>query len=257
MGGGMRSRPRRPPALASTCSRRCAGGIAALLAHQPAQAAESLRAVWQHTRREGVDEPGVFPVAPDLLEALVGLGEPDKALAVTRRLRAGRRPAASLDSRRRSAAALSCSSPPRATTTTQRRRWRRRPPTTVRSACASTLPDRSSASAARSGGQRSGPRPAARWSSPRPRSTRCSSGWTERARSELARVGARRPPAAGELTPTESRVVEQAAAGLSNKQIAKSLYVSVHTIEVHLSHAYAKLGVGSRAQLAGRLSDRT
>ena len=41
--------------------------------------AESLREVWEHTMREGVDEPGVFPVAPELVEALVELGELDEA----------------------------------------------------------------------------------------------------------------------------------------------------------------------------------
>ena len=64
-----------------------ARGIGALLAHEPARAAESLRAVWEHMQREGVDEPGVFPVAPDLVEALVELGELDEARAVTDRLR--------------------------------------------------------------------------------------------------------------------------------------------------------------------------
>jgi DNA-binding NarL/FixJ family response regulator len=51
-------------------------------------------------------------------------------------------------------------------------------------------------------------------------------------------------------------VVELAADGLSNKEIAQTLFVTVNTVEVHLSHAYAKLGVRSRTQLAGRLSDR-
>ena len=74
---------------------------------------------------------------------------------------------------------------------------------------------------------------------------------------ELARVGARRPPPAGELTAAQRRVVELAAEGLSNKEIASALFVTVHTVEVHLSHAYGKLGVRSRAQLAGRLSGRT
>jgi DNA-binding CsgD family transcriptional regulator len=74
--------------------------------------------------------------------------------------------------------------------------------------------------------------------------------WAERARSELDRVGGRRPHAAGTLTATEQRVSELAAGGLSNKEIAQTLFVSVHTVEVHLSHAYAKLGVHSRAQLA-------
>jgi len=64
-----------------------ARGIAALLTGEPARGAESLAAVWDHTTREGVDEPGVFPVAPDLVEALVELGEFGQALAVTSRRR--------------------------------------------------------------------------------------------------------------------------------------------------------------------------
>jgi hypothetical protein len=46
-------------------------GIAALLAHDPARAVECLRAVWEHTQREGVEDPGAFPVAPELVEAFV------------------------------------------------------------------------------------------------------------------------------------------------------------------------------------------
>ena len=64
-----------------------ARGIAALLAHEPARAAESLGAVWERTQREGVDEPGAFPVAPDLVEGLVELGEQEEAQAVGARLR--------------------------------------------------------------------------------------------------------------------------------------------------------------------------
>jgi DNA-binding NarL/FixJ family response regulator len=48
--------------------------------------------------------------------------------------------------------------------------------------------------------------------------------------------------------------VELAAGGLANKQIASTLVVTVHTVEVHLAHAYAKLGVRSRSQLAARLA---
>jgi DNA-binding CsgD family transcriptional regulator len=81
-----------------------------------------------------------------------------------------------------------------------------------------------------------------------------SPGWAEQARSELERVGARRPSAAGELTPTERRVVELAAQGRANKEIAQALVVSVSTVEFHLSNAYAKLGVRSRTQLAARLA---
>ena len=84
-----------------------------------------------------------------------------------------------------------------------------------------------------------------------------STGWAGEARSELARVGARRPRPAGELTPAERRVAELARDGRSNKEIARTLFVSVKTVELHLSHIYAKLGVRSRTQLARRLSAPT
>jgi DNA-binding CsgD family transcriptional regulator len=66
-------------------------------------------------------------------------------------------------------------------------------------------------------------------------------------------MGARRPAAAGQLTASEQRAAELATAGLSNKEIARELAVGVHTVEVHLSRVYAKLGVRSRGQLAARL----
>jgi len=78
-----------------------------------------------------------------------------------------------------------------------------------------------------------------------------SPGWMAEARSELARVGARRPRQSGELTPTEQRVADLAVGGQSNKEIARALHVTVSTVEAHLSRAYAKLGVRSRTQLAG------
>ncbi len=78
--------------------------------------------------------------------------------------------------------------------------------------------------------------------------------WTERAFDELSRVSGRRPRATGELTPTEQRVSELAVEGLSNKEIAVSLVVSVHTVETHLSHIFQKLGVHSRAQLAAKVT---
>jgi DNA-binding CsgD family transcriptional regulator len=80
--------------------------------------------------------------------------------------------------------------------------------------------------------------------------------WTTRAGSELARIGGRKPTPASQLTPTEQRVVRLAADGLSNKEIASALFVAVSTVERHLSHAYAKLGVHSRTQLARRLPGR-
>jgi DNA-binding NarL/FixJ family response regulator len=75
------------------------------------------------------------------------------------------------------------------------------------------------------------------------------SAWTERATSEMARIGGR-PPARGELTPTEHRVAALAAAGRTNREIADTLFTSVRTVEGHLSHIYAKLGIRSRTELA-------
>jgi len=47
---------------------------------------------------------------------------------------------------------------------------------------------------------------------------------------------------AGGPTPGEQRVAELAASGLSNKQVAEQLSLSVYTVQAHLSRAYAKLG---------------
>ncbi len=71
--------------------------------------------------------------------------------------------------------------------------------------------------------------------------------WTERARAELARIGGRRR-AVG-LTPVEKRVARLATAGRTNREIAATLFMSVRTVEGHLSHVYAKLGVRSRTEL--------
>ena len=62
-------------------------GTAALVAHDPARAAESMLPVWQHMEREGVDDPGAIPLAPDLVEALVEVGDLESARSVTDRLR--------------------------------------------------------------------------------------------------------------------------------------------------------------------------
>jgi len=50
------------------------------------------------------------------------------------------------------------------------------------------------------------------------------------------------------LTERETEVLQYAAQGLANKQIAQKLQVSEHTIKFHLSSLYAKLGVSSRTE---------
>jgi DNA-binding CsgD family transcriptional regulator len=74
--------------------------------------------------------------------------------------------------------------------------------------------------------------------------------WAERATGELARVGGRQR--AGGLTVTEERVADLVADGRSNKEVAAELFVSVRTVEANLTRIYAKLGIRSRTELAGR-----
>ncbi len=46
----------------------------------------------------------------------------------------------------------------------------------------------------------------------------------------------------------EHEVLRLAACGLSNAEIARRLYLSVRTVQVHLTHIFNKLGVGSRTE---------
>ncbi len=76
--------------------------------------------------------------------------------------------------------------------------------------------------------------------------------WAARARAELARISGR-PPAPGDLTATEQRVADLVARGMSNREVAAELFVSVRAIESTLTKTYSKLGVRSRSELAARL----
>ena len=74
-----------------------------------------------------------------------------------------------------------------------------------------------------------------------------------RARDELRAAGGRLPDrapnGASQLTASERRVAELAAAGKSNPDIAQTLFVTRKTVETHLGHVYRKLDISGRAQL--------
>jgi DNA-binding NarL/FixJ family response regulator len=228
---------------------RRARGIAALLAEDYATAADALRETWEHTRREGIDELGAFPVASDLVQALAGLGAIDearKATAVVERLAAEqdhpwaratasrcrglvllaeRDDAAAVDELRQAVEAYDRLGFPWDGARTlvalgvAQRRLKRR-----------LEARRSLEEAVRSFDELG------------------SAGWATHARAELARVGGRTTNDG--LTPTEQRVAELVAQGLPNKEVAAALVVSVSAVEANLTRIYAKLGIRSRAELA-------
>jgi DNA-binding CsgD family transcriptional regulator len=78
-----------------------------------------------------------------------------------------------------------------------------------------------------------------------------------RAADELAVAGARAERAARRgreaLSPSERRVAQLAASGLSNREIAEELFVTRKAVEWHLRNAYVKLGISSRRDLPAAL----
>ena len=72
--------------------------------------------------------------------------------------------------------------------------------------------------------------------------------WIEKARAELGRIGGRIREEG--LTAAERRVAALVAEGRTNREVAAALFLGERTVETHLTHVYAKLGVRSRAELA-------
>ncbi|WP_370647035.1 helix-turn-helix transcriptional regulator [Mycobacterium sp. IDR2000157661] len=72
--------------------------------------------------------------------------------------------------------------------------------------------------------------------------------WADRARAELNRRTSG-VVAAAELTPSERRVAELLASGMTRREVAAALFISPKTVEAHLARIYRKLGIRSRAEL--------
>ncbi|MCW2929512.1 MAG: multi protein family [Actinomycetia bacterium] len=70
-----------------------------------------------------------------------------------------------------------------------------------------------------------------------------------------------KPPAqpagpGGGLTAREHEIAGHVASGLSNREIAARLFISKRTVDAHVEHIFAKLGISSRVQLTVWLRDR-
>jgi DNA-binding CsgD family transcriptional regulator len=77
--------------------------------------------------------------------------------------------------------------------------------------------------------------------------------WSQRARAELQRVNSG-PSGPASLTPSEQRVAELAATGMTNREVASALFISPKTVEANLARAHRKLGIRSRAELDQRMA---
>jgi DNA-binding NarL/FixJ family response regulator len=75
---------------------------------------------------------------------------------------------------------------------------------------------------------------------------------------DAASMEAESPPAAPQivLTPREQDVLSMISQGCTNKEAARRLGVSVHTVDYHAKNAYAKLSARSRTQAVTRARDR-
>src|SRR5262249_44959720 len=208
---------------------RRALGVVALLEREPERAIESLDAVWQHTLREGVEDPGAFPVVGDLVEALAETGRRDDAnelIGRLDRLASEQRHPWGLATVKRSNAVVKLAD-----------RYDDDAAAQLAAAAADYRALGVGFDSARAllflgrAQRRAKKQAAARDSLNNARAEfeqlGCP-GWAELAVTELARVGGRARAASGDLTPSEQRVAELVAGGLSNKDVAAQLFVSVY-----------------------------
>jgi len=232
--------------------------MADLQSGDPEGAASRLRAVFDHVVAGEVREPGMFPVAPELVEALVLLDRLDEARSVLSWLDEVAAEQAhpwglAMGERGRVLVGLADGS---------------LAPAGAASAIDAVAAELTALGLTHDAARAhlavgSALRRQRQWGFARAHLARAgelfealgAAGWAQTTRSELDRVGGRRPTATGALSAAELETARLASEGVPNKAIARQLKVSVSTVEANLTKVYAKLGVGSRAQLAVRLGE--
>jgi DNA-binding NarL/FixJ family response regulator/tetratricopeptide (TPR) repeat protein len=229
-------------------------GAAALAQGRAAYAASSLLPLSQKLLDAGVREPGELRFLPDTVETLVALGRIDEADVITSSmeqmaLRARRSTAAGIAARSRAQVLAARGDVATALESAN---------TAVQALSSGSLPLELARSQLLLGGleRRMRMKRAARETLAAAIGTFAvlgADGFRDRAEAETGRIGGRSQSEGG-LTPTESRVVELVVKGLSNKEVATALAISSKTVELHLSHVYAKLDVSSRTELVRYVS---
>lgn len=231
-------------------------GMAELLAGRPADAVVTLERVWEHLERAGIEDPGAFPVAPELITALALAGQSERAHAMALRLAQVAEAQDHAWARAAAAHALGIVSFQDRDYTEAERHLSEAvarfeslgmPFAQLRSLMSLGMARRR---ARRLRGAREALEQA------RAGFTHIGShGWAALARDELRRVSGRRSTGAA-LTATELRVASLVAEGRTNKEVAAELFVTARTVEGHLTRIFAKLGVRSRTELARALAER-
>lgn len=232
-------------------------GFVEISREDPAAAHRWLGPLPAHAEQMDLREPGAFPFVPDAVEALVALGELDRADELTDRLedqgtQRGRELATGTAARCRGLIAAARGDLLRAATSLDRSEEILRPVshpfelarTLLVSGEIQRRMKKKSSARERIGG-----------------SIAILDGigarvWADKARRALARIGGR-PPSPSDLSPSEEQVALLVADGRSNREVAASLFMSVNTVEANLKRIYRKLGVRSRVELANRIGDRS
>lgn len=227
-------------------------GTAELLAGEAEDAARALAEAWEHLQRNGVGDPGAFPLAPDLIESLLAAAQPERAgdvLAVLERQSEQQRHPWGLAGAARGRGLVALSAGRQEEAIEQ-----------LGSAVSAYGEMGMRFERARTLGllglahrraKQIGRAREVLQDSIGELEEIGSPGWARRSREELARLGGRRRSEG--LTPTERRVAELVAGGRANKEVAAELVVSISAVERHLTRIYAKLGVRSRTEMASRL----
>jgi len=235
-----------------TIGGRAVLGLVALTDDEPEAAVEALEPAWKLMTERRLGDLSIFPVGHVLGEALLAVGRVDEAVAIAETLRAcpvGDKPwCRAMASRIMALAAAERSDYVEA----------RREIELAFQAHADLPEPFEHARTAQLAGRVE--RTARSWGAARAAFADAlerfdqlgAARWAERASADLARLPGRRP-ANAELTAREREIGQLVAAGLTNKEVAARLFVSVRTVEATLSRLYAKVGVRSRTELARHL----